>query len=148
MPPRSWLPAAPASKKPRVAQPREEGKIRVGFQGELGAYSEVAVRQHYQDADVQPVPCENFEEVSLQKPATLDCLLLERVQLALRDISGWNANACVVLVGVAVVRSRQNGQGRHWWGCRGCRQSGVGGWGGGQNAELDAGSGGQRHVAS
>jgi prephenate dehydratase len=37
--------------------------MRVGFQGEPGAYSEAAVFEHFSDVDVLAVPCESFEQV-------------------------------------------------------------------------------------
>ena len=37
--------------------------MRIAFQGESGAYSEAAVYEHYQDVEVEAVPCETFEHV-------------------------------------------------------------------------------------
>jgi len=37
--------------------------MRVGFQGEPGAYSEAAVFEHYSEVAVSAVPCESFEQV-------------------------------------------------------------------------------------
>ena len=40
----------------------EEKPLKVAFQGEMGAYSEVAVYKCF-GAEVQPVPCKSFQEV-------------------------------------------------------------------------------------
>jgi len=40
----------------------EERPLKVAFQGEIGAYSEVAVYKYF-GAEVQPVPCKSFQEV-------------------------------------------------------------------------------------
>ena len=37
--------------------------MRVGFQGEPGAYSEAAVFEHFSTNDISAVPCESFEQV-------------------------------------------------------------------------------------
>jgi chorismate mutase/prephenate dehydratase len=40
----------------------EERPLKVAFQGEIGAYSEVAVYKYF-GAEVQPIPCKSFQEV-------------------------------------------------------------------------------------
>ena len=44
-------------------RPAYDGRPRVAFQGELGAYSEMAVTQHYGEDNAVPVPCDDFDEL-------------------------------------------------------------------------------------
>ncbi len=37
--------------------------LRVAFQGERGAYSEAAAVEHFDSQNIEPVPCETFDEV-------------------------------------------------------------------------------------
>eukprot|EP00928_Gymnodinium_smaydae_P096333 TRINITY_DN8487_c0_g1_i1.p1 TRINITY_DN8487_c0_g1~~TRINITY_DN8487_c0_g1_i1.p1 ORF type:complete len:419 (-),score=67.41 TRINITY_DN8487_c0_g1_i1:106-1335(-) len=56
----------PPDKRPgdRRVPPRDpQGRPRVAFQGELGAYSEVAVNTRFGEGNAIPVPCDNFDEL-------------------------------------------------------------------------------------
>ena len=60
--PMGTLPPPPADKA-GSDRPEYDGRPRVAFQGELGAYSEMAVTQHYGEGNAVPVPCDDFEEL-------------------------------------------------------------------------------------
>lgn len=48
----------------------ERGLLKVAFQGETGAYSEVAVYKYF-GAEVQPIPCKSFQEVFIKADSGL-----------------------------------------------------------------------------
>ena len=48
------------------------GRPRVIFQGELGAYGETAIVQHFGVDRAVPVPCDNFESVRKSASADMD----------------------------------------------------------------------------
>lgn len=58
----SWLPAKPGGgEKVRVPPRDPQGRPRVVFQGELGAYGETAIVTHFSQDAAIPVPCDDFE---------------------------------------------------------------------------------------
>jgi hypothetical protein len=59
----SWLPAKPGGGQRDMPPPDPAGRPRVIFQGELGAYGETAIDQHFTREGAIPVPCDNFESV-------------------------------------------------------------------------------------
>lgn len=61
--PTSWLPAKPGGGARTMPAPDPGGRPRVIFQGELGAYGETAINEHFGADRAVPVPCDDFESV-------------------------------------------------------------------------------------
>ena len=59
----SWLPAKPGGGVRQMPPVDPKGRPRVIFQGELGAYGETAIIQHFGADGSIPVPCDDFESV-------------------------------------------------------------------------------------
>ena len=65
----SWLPAKPGGGARQMPPVDPAGRPRVIFQGELGAYGETAIIQHFGGEGAIPVPCDDFESVRTLQPA-------------------------------------------------------------------------------
>jgi 3-deoxy-7-phosphoheptulonate synthase len=52
-----------ATGRPQAAEGSDSGRIPVAFQGEHGAYSEIALLRRFGDSGGVPVPCQSFEAV-------------------------------------------------------------------------------------
>lgn len=65
----SWLPAKPGGGAREMPPVDPAGRPRVIFQGELGAYGETAIVQHFGGDGAIPVPCDDFESVRTLQPA-------------------------------------------------------------------------------
>ena len=59
----SWLPAKPGAEAREFPPPDPNGRPRVAFQGELGAYSHAAVVEHFSEGASIPCPVDDFEQL-------------------------------------------------------------------------------------